>query len=121
MGALLEPGLPLLVPTPPCAGRGGGLEEASVFIPGGGGAPLTHQRLLRQVLEEGASRYPLGSQAGLPVPLGDLVGAVLLLPRLLHDAAVGIEPLPHLQASLVVVPLAPGLPEQLLHGGCAVH
>ena len=88
-----------------------------------GESPLTHQRLLCQVLEEGASRYPLGSQAGLPVPLGDLVvqvGAVLL-PRLLHDAAVGIEPLPHLQASLVVVPLAPGLPEQLLHGGCAVH
>ena len=95
----------------------------SFLVVGALQSPLTHQRLLRQVLEEGASRYPLGSQAGLPVPLGDLVvqvGAVLP-PQLLHDAAVGIEPLPHLQASLVVVPLAPGLPEQLLHGGCAVH
>ena len=41
MGALLEPGLPLLIPTPPDAGGGGGYEEASVFIPGGAApAPL---------------------------------------------------------------------------------
>ena len=68
--------------------------------------------------------FPSENLAGLPAPLGDLVVqvvAVLLLRPLLLDAAVGIEPLPHLKASLVAVLLAPGWPEQLLHDGCVVH
>ena len=59
--------------------------------------------------------FPSENLAGLTAPLGDLavqVAVLLLLRQLLLDAAVGIEPLLHLQASLVVDPSVPGWPEQ---------
>ena len=62
MGALLEPGLPLLIATLPDAGGGGGLEEASVFIPGGGAAPVP--------LNTPTPPVPGAGGGGLEVPIG---------------------------------------------------
>ena len=92
----------------------------SILVVGPRQPPLAHQLPQHLAQEVGPSMFPWGSRVGLAAPLDNRTDPGGLH-QLLPDVAVGIEPLPHLQASLVVVPLAPGWPEQLPHDERVAH